>query len=63
MRGDIFSLALGILYRRKKISQMKPKNGILELDPKEINLPNEIITKVFYEMVGQMKIDLRKAKV
>ena len=41
---------------------MKPKNGILELDPKEINLPNEIITKVFYEMVGQMKIDLRKAK-
>ena len=48
VRGDIFSLALGILYRRKKISQMKPKNGILELDHKEINLPNEIITKVFY---------------
>lgn len=62
MRGDIFSLALGILYRRKKFSQMKPKNGILELDPKEINLPNEVITKVFYEMVDQMKIDLRKAK-
>ena len=61
LRGDIFSLALGILYRRKKISQMKPKNGILKLDTKEINLPNEVITEVFYEMLDQMEIDLKKA--
>ncbi len=40
---------------------MKQKNGILEIDPKEINLSNEVITKVFYEMVDQMEIDLRKA--
>lgn len=61
VRGDIFSLALGILYRRKKFSKMKPKNGILELDFKEINLSDEVITEVFYEMIAQMKIDLRKA--
>lgn len=40
---------------------MKPKNGILKLDTKEINLPNEVITEVFYEMLDQMEIDLKKA--
>lgn len=40
---------------------MKPKNGVFEINPKEINLPKEIITNVFYEMADQMKIDLRKA--
>ena len=41
---------------------MKPKNGILKLDTKEINLPNEVITEVFYEMLDQMEIDLKKQK-
>ena len=40
---------------------MKPKNGILKLDTKEINLSNEVITEVFYEMLDQMEIDLKKA--
>lgn len=40
---------------------MKPKNGILKLNTKEINLPNEVITEVFYEMLDQMEIDLKKA--
>lgn len=40
---------------------MKPKNRILKLDTKEINLPNEVITEVFYEMLDQMEIDLKKA--
>lgn len=40
---------------------MKPKNGILKLDTKEINLPNEVIAEVFYEMLDQMEIDLKKA--
>ena len=40
---------------------MKPKNGILKLDTKEINLPNEVITEVFYEILDQLEIDLKKA--
>ena len=31
------------------------------MDTKEINLPNEVITEVFYEMLDQMEIDLKKA--